>query len=180
MYCTLQSQIAATPYFSCEPLHGHYCFHFTEQYSQQTRGVDHVLVQCWFIVCDAGPTLNQHMVNSPCLLGEWWTRSRYNDIIVCSFDPVQFTSEQHKTPVKCLICSSAPDFPFIWQTIKRQNWTVVVITLAQRMNNMNSRQACEAGINRTIRRETNVKVGSAMSVDGGGGATIHVVEGGVC
>ena len=29
----------------------------------------HVLVQCWPIVCDAGPTLNQHMGNVPCLLG---------------------------------------------------------------------------------------------------------------
>ena len=37
--------------------------------SQQTRGIDHVFVQFWPIVCDAGPTLNQHMVNFPCLLG---------------------------------------------------------------------------------------------------------------
>ena len=39
-------------------------------FSQQTRDIDDVLVQCWHIVCDDGPTLNQHMINAPCLLGE--------------------------------------------------------------------------------------------------------------
>ena len=28
-----------------------------------------MLVQCWAIVEDDGPTLNQHRVNVPCLLG---------------------------------------------------------------------------------------------------------------
>ena len=37
--------------------------------SQQTRDIAHVLVQCWATVCDAGPALNQHMGNVPCLLG---------------------------------------------------------------------------------------------------------------
>ena len=36
---------------------------------QQTRDIAHVLVQCWASVADDGPTLNQHMVNVPYLLG---------------------------------------------------------------------------------------------------------------
>ena len=50
---------------------------FRNTLPQQTRGthgqcpvfIAHVLVQCRPIVCDAGPTLNQHMGNVPCLLG---------------------------------------------------------------------------------------------------------------
>ena len=37
-------------------------------YSQLTRGGDPMLIYCWVAVCDAGPTLNQHQVNIPCLL----------------------------------------------------------------------------------------------------------------
>ena len=37
--------------------------------SQQTRGIQPKLFQCWASVEDAGPTLKQHMVNVPCLLG---------------------------------------------------------------------------------------------------------------
>ena len=36
---------------------------------QHTQDIDHVLVQCWPNVFDAGPTLNEHMDNVPCLLG---------------------------------------------------------------------------------------------------------------
>ena len=28
-----------------------------------------MLIQCWATVCDAGPTLNQHMLNVSCVLG---------------------------------------------------------------------------------------------------------------
>ena len=45
--------------------------------SQQTRDIDHVLVQCWASVADDGPTLNQQMVNVPCLLGR---RRRWGNI----------------------------------------------------------------------------------------------------
>ena len=37
--------------------------------SQQARYVEPMLVYYWAIVCDAGPTLNQHLFNVPCLLG---------------------------------------------------------------------------------------------------------------
>ena len=36
---------------------------------QQRRDIDHVLVQCWPIVSDAGPPLKQHQANVTCLLG---------------------------------------------------------------------------------------------------------------
>ena len=35
---------------------------------QQRRDIDHVLVQCWPIVSNAGPTLKQHKGNVTCLL----------------------------------------------------------------------------------------------------------------
>ena len=37
--------------------------------SQETRDIAHVLVQCWASVADDEQTLNQHMINVPCLLG---------------------------------------------------------------------------------------------------------------
>ena len=37
--------------------------------TQQTRGIHPMLFQCWPTVFDAGPTLKQHWVNAPCLLG---------------------------------------------------------------------------------------------------------------
>ena len=37
--------------------------------SQQTRDIHPLLYQCWPTVFDAGPTLKQHWVNVPCLLG---------------------------------------------------------------------------------------------------------------
>ena len=37
--------------------------------SQQTRGIYSMLFQCWSSVEDGGPTLKQHWVNAPCLLG---------------------------------------------------------------------------------------------------------------
>ena len=37
--------------------------------SQQTRGIHPMPFQCWPIVFDACPTLKQHWVNAPCLLG---------------------------------------------------------------------------------------------------------------
>ena len=36
---------------------------------QQRRDIEHVLVKCWPIVSDAGPTLKQHKGNVTCLLG---------------------------------------------------------------------------------------------------------------
>ena len=36
--------------------------------AQQTRDVDPMVVQCWATGCAAGPTLNHHWVNDPCLL----------------------------------------------------------------------------------------------------------------
>ena len=38
--------------------------------TQQTRGIYPKLFQCWHTVFDAGPTLEQHWVNAPCLLGD--------------------------------------------------------------------------------------------------------------
>ena len=37
--------------------------------TQQTRGIHPMLFQCWASVEDGGPTLKQHWVNAPCLLG---------------------------------------------------------------------------------------------------------------
>ena len=37
--------------------------------SQQTRDIHPMLFQCWPSVEDDGPTLKQHWVNAPCLLG---------------------------------------------------------------------------------------------------------------
>ena len=37
---------------------------------QQTRDIVPMLVQCWFTVYDAGPTLNQQRDNVSCLLGD--------------------------------------------------------------------------------------------------------------
>ena len=37
--------------------------------NQQARDVETMLVECWPIVCDAGPSLNQHCFNASCLLG---------------------------------------------------------------------------------------------------------------
>ena len=37
--------------------------------TQQTRGIHPMLLQCWASVEDGGPTLKQHWVNAPCLLG---------------------------------------------------------------------------------------------------------------
>ena len=36
--------------------------------SQSARCTDPMLDQCWAIVCDAGPALNQHWISVPCLL----------------------------------------------------------------------------------------------------------------
>ena len=36
---------------------------------QQRRDIDHVLVQCWPIVSDAGPTLKRPKGNGTCMLG---------------------------------------------------------------------------------------------------------------
>ena len=36
--------------------------------SQQTRGIQPMLIQCWSSVFDAGPTLKQHWLNASCLL----------------------------------------------------------------------------------------------------------------
>ena len=36
--------------------------------AQQTRGIYSMLFQCCPIVFDAGPTLKQHWINTPCLL----------------------------------------------------------------------------------------------------------------
>ena len=60
--------------------------------TQQTRDTAHVLVQCWPIVCDAGPTLNQHLGNVPCLLGilGCWSfcelGSHYNTLVLSHLD----------------------------------------------------------------------------------------------
>ena len=37
--------------------------------TQQTRNIEPVLVQCWASVADDGPTVNQHSLNVPSLLG---------------------------------------------------------------------------------------------------------------
>ena len=37
--------------------------------SQQTRDIHPMMFQCCATVFDAGPTLKQHWVNAPCLLG---------------------------------------------------------------------------------------------------------------
>ena len=67
IYTSVQRQNAVSAHFSNEQL---LLFAFPLHYSrpQQTRDADTTLVQCWSIVCDAGPTLNQHWVNVPCLL----------------------------------------------------------------------------------------------------------------
>ena len=36
--------------------------------TQQTRGIDRMLFQCWASVEDGGPTLKEHRVNTPFLL----------------------------------------------------------------------------------------------------------------
>ena len=36
----------------------------------RTRHVDPMLAYCWQSVYDAGPTLRQHWINVPCLLGQ--------------------------------------------------------------------------------------------------------------
>ena len=43
-------------------------------WTQQTRDIEPLLVQCWFTVHDADPTLNQHWLNVSCLLGRMWCR----------------------------------------------------------------------------------------------------------
>ena len=48
---------------------GKLLLYITFRTTQQTRDVDPMLVQCWSIVYDAGPTLNQHWVDGSCLLG---------------------------------------------------------------------------------------------------------------
>ena len=40
-----------------------------DTYSQQTQGIDPMLIYCWTTVFDAGPTLNQHWVDAFCLPG---------------------------------------------------------------------------------------------------------------
>ena len=40
-----------------------------EEGSQQRRDIDHLLIQCWPIIIDAGPPLKQHKGNVTCLLG---------------------------------------------------------------------------------------------------------------
>ena len=49
---------------------------------QQRRDIEHVLVKCWPIVNDAGPTLKQHKGNVTCLLGgggcSWRQSQCYN------------------------------------------------------------------------------------------------------
>ena len=37
--------------------------------AQQIRCVDPMLVECWAIVYDAGPTFNQHWISMSCLVG---------------------------------------------------------------------------------------------------------------
>ena len=50
-------------------------------------------VQCWHTVCDAGPTLYQHLVNISCLIGD--TR-----IHVLAAGPTLY---QHLVNISCLI-----------------------------------------------------------------------------
>ena len=44
-------------------------YNIKEMDTQQIRGIRPMLFQCWPTVFDAGPTLKQHWVNAPCLLG---------------------------------------------------------------------------------------------------------------
>ena len=39
--------------------------------AQQTRNTEPMLIQCWVTVFDADPTLKQHWLGVPCLLGGW-------------------------------------------------------------------------------------------------------------
>ena len=50
----------------------------TSQSSHQTRGIHPMLIQCWASVEDGGPTLKQHWVNAPCLLGPTIKKFLYN------------------------------------------------------------------------------------------------------
>ena len=43
----------------------------TMYHTQQTRGVEPVLVWCWASAADGGPALDQHWVNISCLLGRY-------------------------------------------------------------------------------------------------------------
>ena len=42
---------------------------FLAMVTQETRGIDPILVKCWDSVVDGGPTLNQYWVHASCLLG---------------------------------------------------------------------------------------------------------------
>ena len=39
-------------------------------FTQQTRDIESLLVQCWASVVDGGPTLNQQWLNVSCVLGK--------------------------------------------------------------------------------------------------------------
>ena len=45
--------------------------------NQQIRDVDRMPAECWYIVCDAGPQLNHHLVNLFCFLSRitWYYNS---------------------------------------------------------------------------------------------------------
>ena len=44
--------------------------------TKETRGIHPMLFQCWASVEDGGPTLKQHWVNAPCLLGYCSVKSK--------------------------------------------------------------------------------------------------------
>ena len=62
---------------------------FTAQVcTQQTRDIHLMLFQCWHTVFDSGPTLKQHWVNVPCLLGsDLYTTLNPSSTRILSYKP---------------------------------------------------------------------------------------------
>ena len=60
------SHVLPQPYPQCSVLRSG----TVSQVTQQTRNIHPLLFQCWASVEDGGPTLKQHWVNAPSLLGK--------------------------------------------------------------------------------------------------------------
>ena len=76
--------------------------------SPKTRDIEPMLIQRYTIVCDAGPILNQHLVDVSRLLGFMSTRGKY------SFSPVSqkvpAMPNGHAQAISSSFCTQNPPF----------------------------------------------------------------------
>ena len=86
-------------------------------YTYQTRYVDSILVECRYIVCDVGPTLNQYYVNVSCLFAGIYDLLlivSIQKVIVIDFDLKLHTRQPHSANVIRNIIMYIPPNSRLW------------------------------------------------------------------